>query len=928
MQQRLLSRDLTAEPEGMFDSLREPLPLGTELFPSSLSEELYRAATWDKSIDLDRFIDHRDTFAILELRHQQDCRLALPAKFFRTLSSYIDFETYLALRLSCRCWSAAITTARPVVWPAVSYLPAEVLESIYGYLSPIDFNSARHTCRAWMIASLDTRLLDSMLEQGSWSAGAQADMELRGLRSPRTFVNDEWLSSKRLATECSFQPGWTGNGLAVMPSDDDAPRKCLNLTSETDFTDLSNGYTSLDKENQVASPLFTVSVCNRYLLVSEGCVVYIYSIQNGPKASHAYGGHFAALTTIVCPHRVLAVSMDTSGGRFAVAALMEGRSGLVCDLREGLQTRTRSSSQASSTPTPAFKPFVYSAGPSAEDLDTGEASSRIFYEHEYLRFRGSYPSDRALARAIAESTMPEIHGANSLHRSSWTIGDPQTALSAISGAALNGPVAGFLPIESGPRSLYRNLCSVEDPPRSVAICPQRRCIAFGCSTGIELHWVDALTGHDLNRWFPLTAPSDFLYFLPPRPGVDSAKKLRLISSACHPKEREGLHGRFFPGNREVKRQGMSWDEGLADPTRWDNAWRGSGWCDHYRAVPVSDGWNVLFTDPESGALCLGSDAPPGAGSTKLVRRFMFVGPVEENRDIVVPRVYKSGGELRWGVRVVVAYGEAVWLFVVPPDEFGNRDQEQHSDDDFNAFEAHELREMEPKGINGIQIGNVPGLVDLAVDSTAGGLTIWAFAADGMAYVWEIASRRRPILKRVVLRDGTVRPEIDGEGDCYMRESFDPCGAFNQAALFDGSGSASIGEAKSRTRVVDKDNLSTISFKQKWNLDQGGDTVMLDAFLPHSSTANSYPEEEDPNENDDADSGYASGSDTDEDDEFIQAGGVFAINVPPLWGRWSDDENDDEWVPEYLRRWGGETEDEGLGVDLLGVGRVEVEILCG
>lgn len=42
-------------------------------------------------------------------------------------------------------------------------------------------------------------------------------------------------------------------------------------------------------------------------------------------------------------------------------------------------------------------------------------------------------------------------------------------------------------IEQEAKSTYRNLCSDEDVPRSVAICPQRRCVAFGCHGGIELH---------------------------------------------------------------------------------------------------------------------------------------------------------------------------------------------------------------------------------------------------------------------------------------------------------------------------------------------------------------------------------------------------------------------------------------------------------
>ena len=109
--------------------------------------------------------------------------------------------------------------------------------------------------------------------------------------------------------------------------------------------------------------------------------------------------------------------------------------------------------------------------------------------------------------------------------------------------------------------------------------------------------VDALTGQDLNRWFPLTAPSDFLYFLPPRRGIDSAKKLRLISSAVHPKDVSPLARRFGVG-----------PDSLAF---WDTWEPRAGQSDHFQAVPLSDGYHILFIDPESGGLCLGSDAPLG-----------------------------------------------------------------------------------------------------------------------------------------------------------------------------------------------------------------------------------------------------------------------------------------------------------------------------
>ena len=73
--------------------------------------------------------------------------------------------------------------------------------------------------------------------------------------------------------------------------------------------------------------------------------------------------------------------------------------------------------------------------------------------------------------------------------------------------------------------------------------------------------------------------------------------------------------------------------------------------DHYRAVPLSDGYHILFTDPGTGLLCLGSDAPVG-GPTKLLRKIWFQGP----EGMGSPVCYAGGSDLRLGVRVVAAFG--------------------------------------------------------------------------------------------------------------------------------------------------------------------------------------------------------------------------------------------------------------------------------
>ena len=872
-QNRLMSRDLTAEPQGMFDMIKEPLPFGVERYRSSLSEELYKAATWNTSIDVSRFGDHRDTFALFGLRHLQSRRIGLPDIFFEQLLRYIDFDTYLSIRLSCRCWSEAISRVRRIATPSVCHLPFEILEKIYVHLDPIDFNSARRACRAWMITSLDEGLLTLMLKRGGWWRAAKADVDLQE-QSERdriaASVNEEWILSKRLATECSLRPDWTGNGLLsdLAPSIS-GQSTSLIITSTTDFSELSNGCNPTGGCQHAPVLHFTVSVCNKYLLITEGCLIYVYPIQDPTSNSHDSVNYLSSLTTVVCPHRVLAVSMDTSSQRFAIAALMEERMGIVCDISDHTtDSREHSAPRALPTAMRDSRGQMYSPRSSGDHV-LMEATN----PHEYTTFQ--IANDRAMARAIAEATLPEIYGARTT-RQSWTMNDPFLSPIDAPGSSQDYEVpCPHRPVATGPRSIYRNLCSAEDPPRSVAICPQRRCVAFGCAAGIELHWIDALTGQDLNRWFPLTAPSDFLYFLPPRPGVDSAKKLRLISSASHPKEKEAMRGRFFPsgGDDAAGYQSMRWDEEFQGVGLRGSAWRGSGWCDHYQAVPVSDGWNILFTDPEEGVLYLGSDAPPGARANKLSRRFAFRGPSDADGNATVPRVYASARELRWGVRIVVGYGEALWFFVVPPDVYflGQESSEK------GVHEPNSADTAMPTKIEGIEIGKVPFLIDVAIDASGGDVTIWAFAADGMAYTWQIGAGSRPKQQRIVGRDGTVMPAQDADGDTFMHNM--P----TQAVHFDGNTShlpQATGYDPLDDRIVDKD----------------GDVIMRDAAGQ--------------------DEGYES--------EFEAAGGSFAIHAPPLWGRWSNDDAD--WVPDYLQRRGSGIEDEGVGIDVLEMSRLEVEVL--
>jgi hypothetical protein len=371
--------------------------------------------------------------------------------------------------------------------------------------------------------------------------------------------------------------------------------------------------------------------------------------------------------------------------------------------------------------------------------------------------------------------------------------EPQDGAEAAMRAEQLGRCLGIA-IETRATAIYTDIGTVDDQPRSVAICPNRKCVAFGCRMGIELHWVDAVTGGDLSRWFPLAAPSDFLYFLPPRAGIDSRKKLRLISSAAGPVAPQLIRSdstpakwkywptpaaygrrksltRLFFGRLPFPSPAGSL-ENAPDSERTPGGDEVQGVlrtvdCDHFHAVPVSDGYHLVFTDPASGLLCLGSDAPLG-GPTKLIRKIVFIPPDYEAARKPAPLRYAVGKILDWGLRVVAAYDNGqIVLFSVPSDVFKSfRDRSGKTDAwDENAgvlgqsdlimdslmvnvggegadtAASEDSRSITPLSstssplqLPGSLITRADGRVvdDLAVNAANGGLSVWIFFRTGCA----------------------------------------------------------------------------------------------------------------------------------------------------------------------------------------------------
>jgi len=589
-------------------------------------------------------------------------------------------------------------------------------------------------------------------------------------------------------------------------------------------------------------------------MVANGCLLYIYELNRSHKVigdgTIVQPGALRPVTSIICPRRILACSMDTSSNRYAVAILLDGRMGLVCDINTNIGAssstvhgRARNSGRsASHFPVPDDVPesgglrgtsFLDRVSLKTSASNSSQPTEEPPFVFPWIATTSSSfaPVDNLDWHDVFQGDMPEStrtagpssrHG--SLHRA-CVAGTESRMQYPVDSDDGREPRMICVPIEDGPRSLYRNLCSDDDPPRSVAICPQRRCVAFGCSSGIELHWVDALTGQDLNRWFPLTAPSDFLFFLPPRKSIDSAKKLRLISSAAKPGERPAIAERPF-GVRT--RRSPFWERlpmGLSHFDNTSDAGLSQGFLtrlrvdagrssltgrmdcsDHYRAVPLSDGYHILFTDPTTGLLCLGSDAPVG-GPTKLLRKIWFQGPKGGGS----PIAYTTGSDLSCGVRVVAAFeiGEeqAIWLFSVPADIFATNQggqsplsassylrsksgQETKNSEWINWWPDDGLQEwlnyaqdpvpgilprsVWPVKIRGQQIGTCCGLVDLAVDSGPD-MIVWTLSNNGVATVWKIYTGSNDAVKRRwIMRDGTVQDsEGEGEGDVEMSDAPSP-----------------------------------------------------------------------------------------------------------------------------------------------------------
>lgn len=617
-------------------------------------------------------------------------------------------------------------------------------------------------------------------------------------------LSDEWILSKRLATEVKLSSKWTGSSESTMGT----PR--LHISEQVNLRKIL-------LVDHRTSKVFTVSRCGRYLLVRSGHDIFVYRLFGQASIS--------AVVRLAADSVVLKVSMDTSSGRNDVAALLDERRAALWEIDDNVTEISQAEDSSNAT---QLSISITSRSSSSGDLRVRgriiaplpERRREIFARSDIVD-HGQTTSQQVAVSSTGQAvehgsmTPPEAYiGQATLQDNDDTLTNPSRTdaarpilLRAGSDMSVHsvlfGTFAGLsespepdelevkeptLPIHARPKAVYEDLGTSSDPPRSIAICPQRQCLALGCCTGIELFWKDPLTGSDLNRWFPLAAPSDNLYFLPQRPGyTDTSRKLRLISSSqrtptpsasaragsvsdrvlqrqrTHDRNRRLSMTRLFFGNLPFPAASASPDgESTADQRR--GVLRTVD-CDHYQAVPISDGRHVLYTDHDAG-LCLGSDAPVGA-PTKLIRKAVFIPP--EGIDTHELICYSAASETAWGVRVVAAYGSHVVLYTIPSDAYskfrrmrGTLDAWDETagviaqsdilmDDSLAAAHANSLTNdhlsfqvTEPAAhvalqVSGVHVTHIPDqtIDDLAINADFGSVRVWVFCRNGLAKLFTL-----------------------------------------------------------------------------------------------------------------------------------------------------------------------------------------------
>ncbi|KAL1882516.1 hypothetical protein Plec18167_002932 [Paecilomyces lecythidis] len=552
-----------------------------------------------------------------------------------------------------------------------------------------------------------------MLKRGGWWGSWELDCQCWKPKADR----DEslvWRLSRRLATECLFsetgtrigQTGFITSGIIDFSPLEAGMADSIKSPSKDSSKPLSSTNLHDNDIGLSQNVTFSVSACGNYLLVMTRSMIYIYHLK---CKRHGENVDIEFMCNLHCPEDVCTATIDTSGPKFVVAALLRGRMGMVCEVEKA------------SAYTMTQAPAVF-------------LKRQLTYE-----------------RLSTASTLNEVVTASAKH----VYGIPTQYDPA-------GQPDGVLLRETA-KKYYHNICSEDDSPHSVSIYPSHQCVAFGCSSGFELHWVDKDTKKSCRKLVPTSRPSETLRLLPHYCEISAG----IASKTDHCATGKSLYS--TPQSPSSNRKILNIK------------------C---KGLPINDGLHLLFVDAYTGFLCMGSDAPLGSAES-LTRALICIPPLAvDEKHGSTPDIFTAGSDLRWGLRIVAAYRSSIVLYSVPADvlKIVQRERERQGDgviadsdlarDTFLANNSGTQSQngdwtflldnscqttsmMWPFTICGKQIGQMVDITNLALQTSHGSVRVWGFDSTGKARIFDIDTFTSPTIAAEDVALKSVKLDSDG-----------------------------------------------------------------------------------------------------------------------------------------------------------------------